>query len=113
MDSDEYMDEVARVSRYRRPLQYEALLNKQLDRIAGFRSQKNIMLYEYSIDTLILMLPQVIREKAMRYKEEHDIQYNTTSEGREKYDRLWGYINTLMEEEGLIFKRIGFELGHD
>ncbi|RLF35431.1 MAG: hypothetical protein DRN08_03070 [Thermoplasmata archaeon] len=91
--------------RYHGFINYESILMQQLNRIAKYRSDKKIELYEQSVDTLIYMLPQDMREKAMEYKKKHDIRYEITQQGIQKYDDLWRYCNELLENANLIFKQ--------
>lgn len=90
--------------RYQKSIDYEQILFNQMNRIAQFRSNKDVDHYEFSIDTLIFMLPRELRERVMMYKKDEGIVYNTTKEGIVRYDDLWRFVNNVLEESNLIFR---------
>ena len=116
MSRDKDLDVVAgdledRRSYYRGVVNYEAILAKQISRVAEYRSEKNIPLYEESVDTLILMMPLEMRNKALEYKKKHNIVYGGDNNGKALYDDLWQFSNELLERGNLIFKTSTFEIG--
>jgi len=90
--------------KYQKSIDYEQILFNQMNRIAQFRSNKDVDHYEFSIDTLIFMLPHELREKVLEYKHNNNIDYNTTKEGVIRYDDLWRFVNSVLEESNLIFR---------
>jgi len=90
--------------KYQKPLKYEEVLTIQLNRIAGFRSNRNWENYEDSIITLGFMLPLELRKLIINYQCDNEINnIDTSRNGIKKYDMLWMYINKLLQEENLIF----------
>jgi len=90
-------------NRFQHKLDYENIILQQMGRIAQHRSNKDLIHYQASIDTLVIMLPSVLREKVFEYKEDEGIGFSINTEGKTKYDLLWEYINKLLEENNLIF----------
>lgn len=90
-------------SKFQHKLDYENVILQQMGRIAQYRSSKDIIHYQSSIDTLVIMLPVVLRDKVLAFKKENKISFHINNEGKEKYDLLWEYINQLLEENNLIF----------
>lgn len=90
--------------KYQKPVDYEIILGQQMSRISQFRSNKDIEMYEESVDTLLLMLPKKLRDQAIKYKRDNNIEYNVANNGKKKYDDLWVFINDLLEEANIIFK---------
>jgi len=91
-------------SRYQNIINYENLLGQQINRIAEARTSKHHETYQEAIDTLVFMLPEDMRQDALRFKDEHDIKYEMSNEGKMKYDKLWRHCNILLEKGNLIFK---------
>lgn len=93
-----------RQERYKGFINYEGLLNQQINRIAEHLSAKKMELFEISVDTLIYMFPLDLRNKALKYKKEHNIEYDLSLNGVQAYVRLWLFCNELLEKNNLIFK---------
>jgi len=95
-------EEYVKQEKYQKALDYEQLLFFQIERISKFRSNKDYEHYEISIETFIMMLPKVLRDKAMEYKKNNDL---TIDSGLvTKWDELWVFINERLEDNNLIFK---------
>jgi len=90
-------------SRFQHKLDYENIILQQMGRIAQYRSSKDIIHYQSSIDTLVIMLPNTLRELIHDFKKQENIGFKIKLEGQNKYDLLWEYINKLLEENNLIF----------
>jgi len=91
-------------SKFQNIINYENLLGQQINRIAEARTKKHLETYEEAVDTLVFMLPSKMRQDAVRFKDEHGIQYDMSYAGKMKYDKLWMHCNKLLEEGNLIFK---------
>ncbi|MBS3749752.1 MAG: hypothetical protein KGY65_07100 [Candidatus Thermoplasmatota archaeon] len=94
-------------SDYKSGIDYENILAGHLANMAIYRD-KNPRMYASSIETLILMCPMEIREKAQKRMQELKIggsdYTNLTTETIRLYDELWQYISVLLERQNLIFK---------
>jgi len=90
-------------NRFQHKLDYENIILQQMGRIAQHRSNKDLIHYQASIDTLVIMLPSILRDKVLEYKEAEGIGFSIKTEGKIKYDLLWEFINKLLEENNLIF----------
>ena len=102
MTSEE--DKYTIIDKFQKAMDYEQVLNMQIARISQYMSSKDIELYEESVDTLILMLPEELRHDALAYKKENNINYLLSTEGKKKYDDLWVFVNKLLENHNLIFR---------
>ena len=91
---------------------YENQLSSFVFFLARLRVE-DIKKYQLGVNTLIVLLPKELREKAQAYKKENNIDNLYTEEGAVVYDRLWEYINELLESDGWIFKKSSFDIGHD
>lgn len=96
-------DEYDVQSRFQHKIDYETILLQQMGRIAQYRSSKELKYYQSSIDTLIYMLPLGLRNLALEFKHDNQVVFSMSSEGLNKYDQLWEYINGLLEENNLIY----------
>ena len=96
--------EYERQEKYQKPIDYETILGHQMSRIAQYRSNKERELYEESVDTLLIMLPKNLRDKALSFKQQEHIYYDMSEAGKIKYDTLWIQINEALEEHNLIYK---------
>jgi hypothetical protein len=94
-------------SDYKSSIDYENILAGHIANIAMYRD-KNPRMYASSIETLILMCPMEIREKAQKRMQELEIgcsdYTNLTTQTIRLYDELWKYISVLLEQQNLIFK---------
>lgn len=103
--TDEYYTEEG----YRGQLDAEGLLIMQMNRISMYRDS-DIKRYCSSIETLIIISPKKVREKALTKIRELGLQrgrYQTITEERlVLYDDLWIYVNELLEtKEKMIWKK--------
>ncbi len=103
--TDEYYAEEG----YRGQLDAEGLLLMQMNRIAMYRDS-DIKRYCSSIETLIIISPRKVREKALiKIKELGLMRGNYSTVTMEKqilYDDLWIYVNELLEtKEKMIWKK--------
>ena len=100
---EEYMDES-----FKNQLDAESLLLTHLNRVSVFRDV-NIKSYCSSVETLVLMTPRKIRDKAMDYMAENKVEHgnyeNITRERLLMYDRLLVFVNTLLEKDRMIWKK--------
>jgi len=99
--------EYSKQSQYKDGLNYEMILSGHLANIARYRDL-NPRTYASSIETLILMCPTELREEAQKYRQELQIgncRYtNLTPDTIRLYDKLWEYINRMLQENNLIFR---------
>jgi hypothetical protein len=97
-------DNYTREYKYQKGIDYEQLLLQQMSRIAQYRSQKKLELYEESIDTFILMLPLELQDKALSYKKEEEITFGISKKQKQSYDDLWRFCNKLLSQANLIYR---------
>lgn len=103
--SDEFYTEEG----YRGQLDAEGLLLMQMNRIAMYRDS-DIKRYCSGIETIIIISPRKVREKAFTKLSELGLRrgdYNTvTMDKLILYDDLWIYVNELLEtKEKMIWKK--------
>lgn len=101
---------------YRKELPIEPILGGQLTRIAVYRDT-NLKQYASSIDTMILLCPDVIRKEMAKKRSELNLsscEYeNINPDKMRLYDDLWALINNELEIRNLIYKKSKYEIGHD
>ena len=90
--------------KYQKPVDYEQLLFNQMNRIAMARSQSNLENFQSSVNTLVIMLPKELRDKAQAYIKKNKIGYGLSAKQKQLYDSLWEYINEILEGSNLIFR---------
>lgn len=92
----------------------ENLVTKQIDRIMTHKSVKNWEYYEESIEALIDLLEPSAEKEVLDFKKEHDIEYNLSTFGVQKYTLLFRYIKQHLADDNIIWKRSrGYERGSD
>jgi hypothetical protein len=93
---------------FKSQLDIESLLLMHMNRIAINRDT-NLKQYCSSVETLILLCPRFIREKAMQQVVDmglHRGDYsNITDEKRVQYDDLFMYISELLEKQRMIWRK--------
>lgn len=99
-----YSPDYTKQERYTKGLNYETVLLEQFNRIAYFRSNKDLDNYQYSIDVLIFLLPNDLRSTALNYKKTHNIKHDITTAGLAIWDELLIVVNELLENSNMIFK---------
>jgi hypothetical protein len=113
-DDDITPQDFEHASKFKSELNYELILGKQINRVALFRDI-NIKQYASSIDTLIIMLPEELRNNARKMQTKLGIEPSNydgmNSEKLKKWDELWTFINLDLEDHNLIFKTSTFEVG--
>lgn len=115
-DEDLTPSETEETTAYKQQLDYEGVLNKQINRICFYRAD-NIGMYIRSIDALIMVLMEDIRHQVYVKKKELKItemlegSYGVPPNVIIAYDTLFIYINKLLEDNNLIFKKGGFQKG--
>jgi hypothetical protein len=94
-------------AKFQAALNYESIIAGHIANIAMYRD-KNPRMYASSIETLILMCPHELREKAQKRMQELKIgnsnYTNLTTSQIRLYDRLWQYVSELLEKQNLIFR---------
>lgn len=99
--------EYKKSSDYKSAIDYENILAGHIANIAMYR-EKNPRMYASSIETLILMCPMEIREKAQKRMQKLNIgsggYTNLTKRNLRLYDQLWQFVSELLEQQNLIFK---------
>ena len=99
---------------YRQYVPIENLVSAQINRIAEYRSKKRMEHYEESVDMLIDLLPPDAEEEVLDYKREHNIEYDLSLEGKQRYVDLFRFIKKLLTKKNIVWKRSGgYEVGHD
>ena len=93
--------------KYQQGLAYENVLTNYISYIANLRVN-DPKKYASSIETLILMCPKDIRvlcfDKMIDLGIERCSYLSMNADKMSKYDRLWEYINTVLEDKNMIFK---------
>ena len=114
-DDNITLGEIEKATQFKGELNYELILSKQINRIAIYR-EVNIKQYASSIDTLIIMLAKDLRREAKKERDRLGLilgDYDNMNKDRQrKYDDLWIYVNDLLEDNKLIFKKASFARGH-
>ena len=90
--------------KYQKPVDYEQLLFNQMNRISNNRSAGDLERYIDSIETLIIMLPINLRDKAREYKKENNVTFGISEKNKKSYDDLLIFINEHLEKTNLIFR---------
>jgi len=103
MDEENYLDE-----NFKSQLDAESLLVTHMNRLAIFRDMDKTR-YCSSIETLVLMCPRNIREKAFSKLVELGLQRNEyggiTSDKMTVYDDLLVYVCEQLEKHKMIWKK--------
>lgn len=102
MDDDNFIDE-----NYKTPLNAESLLAMHLNRVAVFRDSDPVQ-YVSSIETLVLLSPRKIREKALSYMDELGLVLNlhsaVTESRKSQYDKLFMFVSGQLEKDNMIWR---------
>lgn len=110
------IEEQRQEQKYKSGLNYEYILGGQLTRVAIFRDT-SVKKYASSVDTLIYMCPEIIRENSIKKRKTLGLtagNYEGVNENKlSVYDELWIFINKELEDRNLIFKTSMFELGSE
>lgn len=104
MDDDTFIDDS-----YKGQVDAEGLLLTHLNRVCMFRDSDKKQ-YCSSIETLIIVCPKKVREKALLYMDElklpHGVYSNITDEMFRNFDMLLTYVNELLEtKEKMIWRK--------
>lgn len=102
MSEEEYLEE------NKSQLDAESLLLTHLNRVGVFRDI-DIRRYCSSVETLILMCPRKIRDKALSHMDDEKmlrVEYeNVTKDKMKKFDDLLIYVNEQLEKDRMIWKK--------
>ena len=102
-------DEILIDDSYKGQVDAEGLLLTHLNRVCQFRDVSHKQ-YCSSIETLILVCPRKVRDKALQYMNDNNLQHgdysNITLEKLLAYDRLLMFVNEQLEtKEKMIWKK--------
>jgi len=93
---------------------WETNLLSQSMRMAQYRDT-NPHQYASSIETFMLLCPSDISEKSFKELERLGLKHgeydSMTTDKIIKYDELWKYINSLLEKEGITWRKSSYEIG--
>jgi len=98
---------------YRGIIAIEQLTARQIDRIMETGSQKKIETYEESIEMLVDLLAPEHEELVLEYIKKHDIKYDISNEGKQKYRELFRYIKSILTKGNIVWKRSSYEMGKE
>jgi hypothetical protein len=98
---------------YRNILPIEILYQKQIDRCMEAYTDNNWPRFESGVNAAMMLLPQELREIAITYMKDNQIQYCNTADGRNKYMQLFCEITRLLTKAGIIWHRASYPIGHD
>jgi hypothetical protein len=91
----------------------EQLVSKQLDRIMHYRTIRKWDFWEEGIEGLIDLLTPEDEQKAVDYMETNQVSHDITNEGRERYNGLLRFIKKMFTDHKILWKKRGYERGHD
>jgi len=106
-------DDSSHSSSYRTFIPIESLVAGQISRIMEYRSKKLTEYYEEAVDALIDLLPPEVESAILGYKKDHDIKFDLSPDGREKYILLFREIKTQLNSCNIVWHRGGYLTGHD
>jgi hypothetical protein len=98
---------------YRTFIPIESLVASQINRIMEYRSKKLTEYYEEAVDALIDLLPPEIETSILLFKNDNDIKFDLSVDGKEKYIRLFREIKTQLNTKDIVWHRGGYAVGHD
>ena len=98
---------------YRGFISIEQLVSRQIDRIMFHRTEKNVEYFEEGIEALIDLLTPEDEKKAVEFKKKNDITSDTSRQGKHQYVLLLRFIKELFTDQQIIWKRGGYDIGHD
>src|SRR4030042_454180 len=98
---------------YRTILPIESIVAGQINRIMEFGSKKLTEYYEESIDRLVDLLPPEIESAIILFKNEHDIKYDMSVDGKEKYVLLFREIKKQLNKCNIVWHKGSYAVGHD
>lgn len=98
---------------YKSFIPIESLVANQINRIMEYRSKKLTEYYEEAVDALIDLLPPAVEESILSYKDANDIHFDLSTDGREKYTRLFREIKSQLNNCNIVWHRGGYLVGHD
>ena len=107
-----YSDDVKR--EFRQGVPIESLVTSQINRIMEYRSKRLLEYFIESVEALIDLLPPEVEDTVVAYKNEHNVMYEVSPQGKERYIALFRYIKKQLTQENIVWKRSrGYEVGHD
>lgn len=98
---------------YRTFIPIESLVAGQINRIMEYRSKKLTEYYEEAVDALIDLLPPQIETAILTYRKDNNIKFDLSSEGKEKYVKLFREIKLQLNDMNIVWHRGGYLVGHD
>jgi len=91
----------------------EQLVSKQIDRIMHYKTIREYDYWEEGIEGIIDLLTPEDEQKALNYIKTHNIEHDISIKGRTLYTGLFRYIKKLFTDQSIIWKRGGYDIGHD
>jgi len=99
---------------YKQYIPIENLVASQISRVLEFRSKRMNEYFMESVDALIDLLSPEDEEKALRFKEEYNICFENSTNGKQNYIKLLRYIKKLLADQNIVWKQSrGYNVGHD
>lgn len=96
---------------YRQPLNYENGVLLPLIRDIAYWRVSSVKSYESGVQTLCILLPDVLRRNALRFWNHGTIHEDLTGDGKKDFDDLFVYVLTLLEEHNICFPKLSFQEG--
>ena len=98
---------------YRQPLNYENGVLLPLVRDIAYWRVTNPKAYQNGIQTLCLLLPKELRNKALGFWNHGTIHEDLTGDGIKDFDDLLVFVLQLLEDHNICFPTISYDVGHD
>jgi len=98
---------------YRQPLNYENGVLLPLIRDIAYWRVTNVKAYENGIQTLMLLLPDELRNQVINFWNKGSIYQDLTGDGKKDFDDLYVYILQILENNNICFPKISYEIGSD
>lgn len=99
------------IKEYKGVIAIEQLLARQIDRIMEAGTQRRNAEYVDGVELLIDLCPTEVEQKAQEYKKEHNVYYDSSPEGKQRYRGLFRHIKHLLSASNIMWKRSSFERG--
>ena len=91
----------------------EKLVSKQIDRIMHYRTIRDFDKWEEGIEGLIDLLTPEDEQKCIEYMATNNISHDITKDGIKHFNGLFRLIKKMFTDHGILWKKRGYERGHD
>lgn len=98
----------------RNELPITSLVASQINRIMEHGTKKELAFFEEGIDRLIDLLPPEVEKIVLEYKVKHNVVYDISIPGKEKYVQLFSEIKKQLHACNIVWNKGGnYPVGHD